>query len=100
MQYYDSTLEKVSAALDAYELRALVINNNIVHSHISGFQPLMVDFYQRQKSVAAKVHPLSERKVNVPRQLTELGCTELSYRTLIKGINQHFSILKLAVMGS
>lgn len=106
----DTTIQLVSLALDASLMRQTAIARNVANSNSLGYQTVDVNFEQQltdqvmsPESDLSSVKPfyeLSEQHSSIDEQMALNVKNMTHYRALIKGLNQKFSIMKLALQGT
>lgn len=107
----DSTVELVSLALDAALMRQTAIANNIANVNSTDYHTMEVNFEQQlhESSLNNQKEPLnmpqpfyqmSEQQSSIDEQMALNVQNMTHYRALIKGLNQKFSIMKLALQGN
>ncbi|WP_133141374.1 flagellar basal body rod protein FlgB [Legionella moravica] len=107
----DSTIELVSMALDASLMRQTAIANNIANSNSTNYQTMEVNFEQQlnethfigsseELSTIKPYYQLSDHPSSIDEQMALNVQNMTHYRALIKGLNQKFSIMKLALQGT
>ncbi len=103
----DFTLNFVSMALDAIALRQQTIAENIAHSSSEGYSAKRIDFEDQLKTLSSNEelnHFKAEVKdtdeaVKIDHELALSLQNTTQYRALIKGLNQKFAIMQLAIRG-
>lgn len=96
----DQTIEWISLALDASLLRQTAIANNIANANTADYQTLEVNFEEQLTRSINEVRPflqLSESNSSIDEQLALSVKNATHYRALIKGLNQKFALMKLAL---
>jgi len=97
----DQTIEWISLALDATILRQTAIANNIANANTTDYQTMEVNFEQQLAQSTNEVRPflqLSEtHSSSIDEQLALSVKNSTQYRALIKGLNQKFALMKLAL---
>jgi flagellar basal-body rod protein FlgB len=100
----DPTLSLVSLALDASLMRQTAIANNIANINSVNYQTLEVNFEQQlQSNELSSIKPFyqpSEQPSTIDEQMSLNVANITHYRALIKGLNQKFAIMKLALQGN
>lgn len=106
-------IQLISLALDAAAMRQTAIANNIANINTTDYHPIEVnfeqqlnelnnDFNQQIEESALSIQPqfqLSNKKNAIDEQLFLNVENSTHYRALIKGLNQKFAIMKLAIQG-
>lgn len=100
----DQTLQLVSLALDAALMRQTALANNVANTNTQGYQALEVNFEeqlgQKELALVKPFYQISHEKSSIDEQLL-LNVQNLThYRALIKGLNQKFAIMHLALQGN
>ncbi|WP_133141041.1 hypothetical protein [Legionella quateirensis] len=107
----DSTIERVSMALDASLMRQTAIANNIANSNSANYQTMEVNFEQQltethfigssdELSAIKPFYQLSDHQSSIDEQMALNVQNMTHYRALIKGLNQKLAIMKLALQGT
>ncbi|MDI9817559.1 MULTISPECIES: flagellar basal body protein [unclassified Legionella] len=111
---YDTTIELISLALDASLMRQTAVANNIANANTPDYQPIEVNFEQqltianplatnRQATeVSGNIKPFYQQReaTSIDEQVALSVQNATHYRALIKGLNQKFAIMKLALQGN
>ena len=114
--YSDPTIQLISLALDASLMRQTAIANNIAHANSNNYKSIGVNFEQQlhdyeivpgdlNQETLAQIQPLYEQSdsstpVSIAEQMA-LGVKNTThYRALIKGLNHHVALMKLALQGT
>jgi flagellar basal-body rod protein FlgB len=106
----DSTIELVRMALDASVMRQTAIANNIANSNSANYETMEVNFEQQlndtslinnqdQLSTVNPFYQLSDHQSPIEEQMALNVQNMTHFRALIKGLNQKFSIMKMALQG-
>lgn len=99
----DPTMNLISLALDASLMRQTAIAHNIANSNSVGYKPLEVNFEQQikehQQSSIAPFYQVSNHPSSLAEQIALNVANMTHYHALIKGLNQKFSLMKLALQG-
>lgn len=100
----DPSITAVHLALDAALMRQTAIANNIATINSTNFQNLQVNFEHQfgtneDLSSIKPFYELSQKTTSIEEQLSNNVQNMTHYRALIKGLNQKFSIMKLALQG-
>lgn len=100
----DTTVELVSLALDAALMRQTAIANNIANTNTQGFKTVEVNFEEHlNENDLASSKPFyqeNDRQSPIDEQMALNVQNITHYRALIKGLNQKFAIMKLALQGN
>lgn len=101
------TVSLVSRSLDCLLLRQAAIASNIANANSANYQAVKVDFEQ-QLQAASSIEQLQavtaelsreEGSVQIDKQMAANVENTTWYRALIKGVNQHFSLMQTAIKG-
>lgn len=104
----DNTIQLISLALDASLMRQTAIANNVANANTQDYKTVGVNFEEQLNEPSllgnlSGVKPFYEPTDNqspIDEQLA-LGIKNATqYRALIKGLNQKFAIMKLALQGN
>lgn len=103
----NTTIELVSLALDASLMRQTAIAHNVANSNSTNYRPIEVNFEQQLTQGATHDLPaiqpfyqMSDQHASIDEQMIQNVKNMTHYRALIKGLNQHFAILQLALQGN
>ena len=107
----DTTIELVKLALDASLMRQIAIANNIANCNSLGYQTIEVNFEQQlnetklmtSREDLSSIHPFyqsSDQQSPIDEQMSLNVQNMTHFRALIKGLNQKFAIMKLALQGN
>jgi flagellar basal-body rod protein FlgB len=107
----DTSIELVHLALDAAEMRQTAIAYNIANSNSANFQAIQVAFEEQlgnpeniQTDVDYSTIKPTYQACDEPTSLDEqmaLNVQNIShYRALIKGLNQKFALMRIAIQGT
>lgn len=100
----DTTVQLVSLALDAALMRQTAIANNIANTNTQGFKTIKVNFEQQlnenELTSSKPFYQESETHSPIDEQMALNVQNITHYRALIKGLNQKFAIMKLALQGN
>lgn len=100
----DTTVQLVSLALDAALMRQTAIANNIANTNTQGFKTIEVNFEQQlnenELTSSKPFYQESETHSPIDEQMALNVQNITHYRALIKGLNQKFAIMKLALQGN
>lgn len=108
---FDPTIKLISLALDASLMRETAIANNIANMNTTNYQTIEVNFEQQLNELDKNtnsesfhlIHPFyqqSDHHSSIDEQMTLNVQNITHYRALIKGLNQKFAIMKLALEGN
>lgn len=103
----DFTVNLVSRSLDCLLMRQAAIANNIANANSVNYQPIKVDFEQQLQAASnseqlATISPSISKEdgvVQIDKQMVASVENSTWYRALIKGVNQHFSLMQTAIKG-
>jgi len=107
----DPTIEIVTLALDATLMRQTAIANNVANINSNGYQTIEVNFEQQLNEMyphathedLASIKPFyqpAKEQSSIDEQMALNVQNMTHYRALIKGLNQKFAIMKLALQGT
>ena len=103
------TVELINKALDATLMRQNAIASNVANSNTLDYQSIEVEFEQYLELSApldttdsAAIKPryvLGNKRSSLDEQMVLNVQNSTHFRALIKGLNQKFAIMKLAMLG-
>lgn len=102
----DSTIEMVRLALDASLMRQTAIAQNIANSNSLNYETIEVSFEQQIRESSDDItrikptYQLSDHHSPIDEQMALNVQNMTHYRALVKGLNQKFAIMKLALQGN
>jgi len=100
------TLASLGLALDAATLRQQVIAANIANANVEGYAAQGVSFEAALDAARPELHarvvPMldadgSPQPVQLDGEMARLSLNQLQYQVLVKGLNEHLSVLSSAV---
>ena len=113
------TTNLVKLALDAASLRHQAIANNIANANTPGYTPLKVNFEEQltaaRRASGSSAHPaqldgvkafieedrtaagIGATNVMLDMEAAKLAQNVLHYQALLKGLNQHISLISMAI---
>ncbi|WP_440994234.1 flagellar basal body rod protein FlgB [Cysteiniphilum litorale] len=114
----DVTLCLLQRVLDVDDLKQQVISNNIANTNTPGFTAQSVDFNQALAAIGQSLNhgdrPEQTRDViahakaeieaatdhnTLDQQMLMMNQTSIEYQTLIKGVQQKYSLFNIAING-
>ena len=115
MSQDSSTISLIQLALDASLMRQTAIAHNIANSNSRDYQTIEVNFEQQffeqpvneasafdieEQSISAPVFQQAAGQSSIDEQMALNVENMTHYRALIKGLNQKFAIMNLALQGT
>lgn len=104
------TIETIKLALDACDMRQTALSASMANLNNLNYQPVKVNFEEQINRLSdidnaslTTIHPFfetDERPVSADSVMAESLANVTHYRALIKGLNQQFSIMKIAMHGN
>lgn len=105
-----TTISLVQLALDASLMRQTAIAHNIANSNSLGYHSIEVNFEQQfeessavemeNPSISAPIYQQAEHQSSIDEQMALNVQNMTHYRALIKGLNQKFAIMNMALQGT
>lgn len=104
----DLTIQSIRTAMDAAIMRQTAIAANIAHAGTPGYKTIAVNFEQQLKVQTEPVDCMDikphyetlDKPVALDEQMALNVQNETHFRALVKGLNHHLSIMKLALEGN
>lgn len=105
-----STVEIIRLALDACQMRQTALAANIANANTPGYEPVQVNFEQ-QLTQLETFNPTEQSEIKPFYEAQETGLSPdalmadslknmTHYRALIKGLNQKYALMKMAMHGN
>ncbi len=104
----DTTITLMSLALDATVMRQTAIAHNVANSNSVNAQTISVNFEEQlpqqiTNESLSSIHPfyeLSPDSLSLDQHMALNIANMTHYRALIKGLNEKFALMKLALQGT
>lgn len=104
---FDPTIDVLKKALDVSLMRQTAIAHNIANSNTLNYETIEVNFEQQihdsstnDLSDVTPLYQLSDHHSSIDEQMALNVQNITHYRALVKGLNQKFAIMKLALQGT